>query len=61
MNHKLRVSDTDKECVVCFSEKIDTIIMPCRHMCLCIACASSLQKSDKPQARKCPICRKSYF
>ena len=54
-----RMGDTDKECVICFSEKIDTIIMPCRHMCLCISCTISLQKSGKPQNRKCPICRKS--
>lgn len=53
------MDDTNKDCVVCFSEKIDTIIMPCRHMCLCITCANALQKSAKPQAKKCPICRKS--
>lgn len=53
------MADQEKECVVCFSEKIDTVIMSCRHMCLCIGCAQALQNSSQPQARKCPICRKS--
>jgi len=27
--------DDDIKCLMCFDEKIDTIIMPCKHMCLC--------------------------
>jgi hypothetical protein len=36
------MDDQDKECIVCMSEKIDTIIMPCRHMCICVECAQEL-------------------
>ena len=28
-----------KECVVCLSGECDTTVLPCRHMCLCHACA----------------------
>jgi len=48
-----RIDDSDKECIVCLSDKRDTIILPCRHMCLCVNCAVSLQNQT---SRKCPIC-----
>lgn len=54
-NKGATIDDTNKECSVCLSEKIDTIVMPCLHMCLCGACATELSK--KPTGRKCPICR----
>lgn len=31
----------------------DTLILPCRHLCLCNACADTLRY----QANNCPICR----
>lgn len=49
------MADTNKECSVCLNDKIDTIILPCRHMCLCVGCANELAK--KSAGRKCPICR----
>lgn len=43
----------NRECVVCLSQRRDTLFLPCRHMCLCLPCAESLcLHSDK-----CPICR----
>ncbi|KAL6062325.1 RING-type E3 ubiquitin transferase [Balamuthia mandrillaris] len=42
-----------RECVVCMSELSNTIVLPCRHMCLCQGCAEVLRN----QANKCPICR----
>ncbi len=36
------MDDTLKECIICFTDKIDTVIMPCRHMCICMECAKSL-------------------
>lgn len=43
----------NRECVICLSQRRDTLFLPCRHMCLCLPCAESLcQHSDK-----CPICR----
>ena len=34
-------------------EKRDTLILPCRHLCLCKACAINL----RGQSNSCPICR----
>lgn len=32
-------SDGDNtECVVCLSDMKDTIILPCKHLCLCNSC-----------------------
>ncbi|CAM9407736.1 unnamed protein product [Lampetra planeri] len=47
------ISDNSTECVVCLSDIRDTLILPCRHLCLCSACADTLRY----QANNCPICR----
>eukprot|EP01120_Amphizonella_sp_Union-15-10_P002870 TRINITY_DN13162_c0_g1_i1.p1 TRINITY_DN13162_c0_g1~~TRINITY_DN13162_c0_g1_i1.p1 ORF type:complete len:205 (+),score=24.95 TRINITY_DN13162_c0_g1_i1:42-617(+) len=55
--HDIYGSDEQQEdtsdCVICLTEPRSTIIIPCRHMCLCHQCAESLR--DK--SSKCPICR----
>ena len=56
-----RVEDQDKECIICFTDKIDTIILPCRHMSICLECAQSLQNHKKEHSRKCPVCRTGLF
>lgn len=44
---------SNRECIVCMSEVKDTIVLPCRHMCLCSECAEAIRgRSDK-----CPLCR----
>uniref|UniRef100_A0A8C9TU77 E3 ubiquitin-protein ligase n=1 Tax=Scleropages formosus TaxID=113540 RepID=A0A8C9TU77_SCLFO len=45
--------DNSNECVVCLSDLRDTLILPCRHLCLCNSCADTLRY----QANNCPICR----
>jgi len=35
--------DCGADCVVCMCDIRDTIILPCRHLCLCFACAESLR------------------
>eukprot|EP00667_Euglena_gracilis_P017515 EG_transcript_18470 len=40
-------------CVICISQRRNTTVMPCRHMCLCSECAEQL----RGQTNKCPICR----
>lgn len=42
-----------KECIICLSSIRDTIVLPCRHLCLCAECAESLRS----RVDKCPICR----
>ena len=39
------------ECVVCLSEQRDTLILPCRHLCLCNLCADSLRFQVRPRTR----------
>lgn len=41
------------ECVVCIEDVADTIVLPCRHLCLCLSCARTLKR----QTNRCPICR----
>eukprot|EP00088_Acartia_fossae_P000676 TRINITY_DN10274_c0_g1_i4.p1 TRINITY_DN10274_c0_g1~~TRINITY_DN10274_c0_g1_i4.p1 ORF type:complete len:785 (+),score=224.43 TRINITY_DN10274_c0_g1_i4:124-2478(+) len=48
--------DTGAECVVCMCDSRDTLILPCRHLCLCYTCADSLRY----QANNCPICRAPF-
>ncbi|XP_053212000.1 probable E3 ubiquitin-protein ligase MGRN1 [Panonychus citri] len=50
------IEDNGSECVICMSESRDTLILPCRHLCLCNACADSLRY----QANNCPICRSPF-
>jgi hypothetical protein len=48
---------SNRECIVCMSEVKDTIVLPCRHMCLCSECADTIRgRSDK-----CPLCRQGNF
>ncbi|KAF7487899.1 Putative E3 ubiquitin ligase [Sarcoptes scabiei] len=46
-------NDKSFECVICMSDLRDTLILPCRHLCLCNNCADSLRY----HASNCPICR----
>ncbi|XP_076661261.1 mahogunin ring finger 1 isoform X1 [Halictus rubicundus] len=48
--------DNGSECVICMYDVRDTLILPCRHLCLCNNCADSLRY----QANNCPICRAPF-
>ncbi|KXJ08562.1 RING finger protein 157 [Exaiptasia diaphana] len=52
-DNELDAEETGLECVICMCEMRDTLILPCRHLCLCRACADSLRY----QSSNCPICR----
>lgn len=49
--------DNSCECIICMSELRDTLILPCRHLCLCKICADNLRY----QANNCPICRAPFI
>ncbi|KAJ3232711.1 hypothetical protein HDU81_002761 [Chytriomyces hyalinus] len=60
---------TMRECVVCMSELKDTIVLPCRHLCLCHGCGETLRMQGRNAnggamgsgvAPKCPICRQTF-
>lgn len=48
--------DLGAECVICLMSDRNTLLLPCRHMCICSDCADTLGKGDG----KCPICRHDY-
>lgn len=52
--------ETDKErrmCVVCQDRSKSVLILPCRHMCLCVECGNHIARSRARERRKCPLCR----
>ena len=42
-----------RECVICFEVVKDTVVLPCRHLCLCQGCTQIVRM----QNNTCPICR----
>lgn len=42
-------TDAFSECVVCMAKPPSHVIIPCGHLCLCMACSVALEQ--------CPICR----
>ncbi|CDW74967.1 copine viii [Stylonychia lemnae] len=47
--HKPSAQD---ECKICFSNKNNTVLVPCGHKCVCFECSSKIKNI-------CPICRKN--
>lgn len=47
------LNDTNKLCVIWFTNDKDTVVLPCRHMCLCMECSQIVRR----QSNNCPICR----
>ena len=43
-------------CVVCQEHTKNVLLLPCRHMCMCVDCAHELIGS-RPTRRICPLCR----
>jgi hypothetical protein len=55
-NQGLESEEERSVCVICLTNLKDTLILPCRHLCLCHECANM----TRAQAYgKCPICRVS--
>jgi uncharacterized coiled-coil protein SlyX len=46
-----RLQTQDRKCSVCFDREAETVLMPCRHCCLCADCA------DHATLDRCPLCR----
>lgn len=40
-------------CVACVSSNADTVLLPCKHMCLCGPCSAAIRRTSD----RCPICR----
>ncbi|ORY86490.1 hypothetical protein LY90DRAFT_498715 [Neocallimastix californiae] len=59
--------NTSIECVICLSEPRNTIVLPCRHLCVCQDCADILCNQSRHDHRsnylstpRCPICRQIF-
>jgi len=50
---KTEEEDKKDRCIVCFENEINTVCVPCGHLCLCFPCVSKLQGNE------CPVCRKT--
>ncbi|KAI6215558.1 Zinc finger, C3HC4 type [Aphelenchoides besseyi] len=46
-------SATESECVVCMSERADSVLYRCGHLCMCFTCA----KNTMDGSGVCPLCR----
>lgn len=60
VNELEREIETEKEkrkCVVCQDRNKSVLIMPCKHLCLCVQCAEQIARSRMPGRRVCPLCR----
>lgn len=42
-------------CTICITEKKNTVVMPCGHLCVCKNCAIEFSKAKAPA---CPVCWK---
>ncbi|RUS81477.1 hypothetical protein EGW08_010775 [Elysia chlorotica] len=46
-----------RKCVVCQDEIKCVLVLPCRHLCMCVVCADQIVRSRIPGRRTCPLCR----
>lgn len=62
MNHEEFEREIERErerrkCVVCQDLNKSVLVLPCRHMCLCVVCANRIIRSEFFNCRICPLCR----
>lgn len=50
------IDDNGGECIICMANPRDTVILPCRHLCICNGCAETLRY----KLNNCPICRSPF-
>ena len=46
-----------EDCCVCMENPVQTVLLECGHMNLCIKCAKGLSYNSESNLRRCPICR----
>ncbi len=46
------ISEFEKACILCMTNKPQCVLLPCMHSGFCIACSNHLKKE-----KKCPLCR----
>jgi hypothetical protein len=61
-NFQVRYSKEAPEnfkCVICFEETKNTLLLPCRHLCICSSCSIKLINASPRETPlgSCPVCR----
>ncbi|XP_022100990.1 E3 ubiquitin-protein ligase RNF26-like [Acanthaster planci] len=46
-------------CVVCQDNGKNILILPCKHLCVCLECVEEITGQQRRDARKCPLCRQA--
>ena len=57
MRRKLQQELTNDSyfCVICLNERKTVVLLPCKHLCVCVSCSKNLRNAN--QNETCPICR----
>jgi hypothetical protein len=57
MRRKLQedLNNNPSLCVICWNDKKTIVLLPCRHLCVCVSCSKKLWNNT--QNETCPICR----
>jgi RING finger protein 26 len=55
IRNQIESSKEQRLCVICQEKEKGVVLLPCRHMCLCDACA----KHD--ELKQCPLCREKIL
>ena len=57
-NEELEMNPLVYLCCVCRFENSNVVLLPCKHLCLCLRCFYLLKKnSQNSESALCPICR----
>lgn len=46
-----------RKCVICQDHIKSVLLLPCKHMCMCVRCADHIVRSRTIGQRVCPLCR----
>ena len=49
--------ELNRKCVVCQAQPKTVLVLPCKHMCLCVDCAHTIASQRSRVRRVCPLCR----
>ncbi|CAF1181349.1 unnamed protein product [Rotaria sordida] len=57
MRRKLQQELTNDSClcIICYNNRKNIVLLPCRHLCVCVTCSKQLWNNTQKQT--CPICR----